>query len=58
MTDKKTDRRRIFTIIQVGNLSDMPSRIYDFLLVAAVSINIFIAVFDTFDQAAPYKESI
>lgn len=58
MTDKKTDRRRIFTIIQVGNLSDMPSRIYDFLLVAAVSINIFIAVFDTFDQAAPYKGSI
>ena len=55
MTDKKLNRKRIFTIIQVGNLSDMPSRTYDFLLVAAVSINIFIAVFDTFDQAAPYK---
>ena len=58
MTDKKLNRKRIFTIIQVGNLSDMPSRTYDFLLVAAVSTNIFLAVFDTFDQAAPYKESI
>ena len=48
------NRRRIFTIIQVGNLSDMPSRAYDFSLVIAVALNIFIAIFDTFPQADPY----
>ena len=49
------DRRRIFTIIQVGNLSDFPSRAYDISLVIAVAVNIFIAIFDTFEQAAPYE---
>ena len=49
------DRRRIFTIIQVGNLSDFPSRAYDISLVIAVAVNIFIAIFDTFEQVAPYE---
>ena len=49
------DRRRIFTIIQMGNLSDFPSRAYDISLVIAVAVNIFIAIFDTFEQAAPYE---
>ena len=52
------NRRRIFTIIQVGNLSDMPSRAYDFSLVIAVALNIFIAIFDTFPQADPYERII
>lgn len=52
------NRRRIFTIIQVGNLSDMPSRAYDFSLVIAVAVNIFIAIFDTFPQADPYERII
>ena len=37
-------RRRIFTIIQVGNLEDIPSRAYDISLVVAVAINIFIVL--------------
>ena len=48
-------RKRIFTIIQVGNLSDFPSRAYDISLVIAVAVNIFIAIFDTFPQADPYE---
>lgn len=52
------NRKRVFTIIQVGNLSDLPSRAYDFSLVIAVGVNIFIAIFDTFPQAEPYKEFI
>ena len=51
-------RRRIFTIIQVGNLEDIPSRAYDISLVVAVAINIFIALFDTFPEAEPYRNWI
>ena len=49
------NRKRTFTIIQVGNLSDFPSRAYDISLVIAVAVNIFIAIFDTFPQADPYE---
>ena len=49
------NRKRAFTIIQVGNLSDFPSRAYDISLVIAVAVNIFIAIFDTFPQADPYE---
>ena len=52
------NRKRIFTIIQVGNLSDFPSRAYDFALVIAVAVNIFIAIFDTFQEADPYEKAI
>ena len=52
------NRKRLFTIIQVGNLSDFPSRAYDFSLVIAVAINIFIAIFDTFPEADPYEKII
>ena len=52
------NRKRIFTIIQVGNLSDFPSRDYDFALVIAVAVNIFIAIFDTFQEADSYEKAI
>ena len=52
------NRKRIFTIIQVGNLSDFPSRAYDFALVIAVAVNIFIAIFDTFQEADSYEKAI
>lgn len=52
------NRKRIFTIIQVGNLSDIPSRTYDISLVVAVVINIFIALFDTFPESTPYERLI
>ncbi len=47
-------KKRIFTIIQVGSRSDIPSRIYDIALVVAVLVNIFIALFETFPQSAPF----
>lgn len=52
------NKKRVFEIIQVGNLSDVPSRAYDIFLVAAVAVNIFIALFDTFPQADPYQSLI
>lgn len=47
-------RKRIFTIIQVGNRDDIPSRAYDIFLMIAVLLNFAIAVFDTFPKAANY----
>ncbi|MGN0658410.1 MAG: ion transporter [Emergencia sp.] len=54
----RINRKRIYTIIQVGNLSDFPSRLYDFILVIAVVINIIIAIFDTFPASQAYKAQI
>jgi voltage-gated potassium channel len=51
-------KRRIFTIIQVGNASDIPSRAYDIALMIAVFLNIFIAIFDTFPQSEAYESLI
>jgi APA family basic amino acid/polyamine antiporter len=37
-------RKRVYTIIQVGNLNDIPSRTYDIVLMIAVLLNLFIAI--------------
>ena len=52
--DTINKKKRVFTIIQVGSRSDIPSRVYDLALVTAVLVNIFIALFETFPESAPY----
>lgn len=47
-------KKRIFAIIQVGNVNDIPSRVYDISLIIAILLNLFIAVFETFPQSALY----
>lgn len=54
----KNTKERICTIIQIGKLTDFVSRAYDLLLIAAIAVNIFIAIFDTFPQSIPYKSEI
>ncbi|SCJ96145.1 MlotiK1 channel [uncultured Eubacterium sp.] len=49
-------KKRIFTIIQVGSIDDIPSRTYDIALMFAVAVNIFIAIFETFPQSSPYLD--
>lgn len=49
-------KKRIFTLIQVGSIDDIPSRTYDIALILAVVINIFIAVFETFPQSHQYLD--
>ena len=51
-------RRRVFKIIQAGYMEDKPSIIYDFTLMGAILINLFIAVFDTFPESAQYQTMI
>ena len=43
-------RRRIFDIIQIGNTSDLPSRLFDFLLAAVILVNITAMFLETFGE--------
>ena len=47
-------KKRIFDIIQIGNMDDWPSRLFDFTLIAMILANLFIAIYSTFDSSEPY----
>jgi voltage-gated potassium channel len=47
-------KKRIFSIIQIGNDEDLISRLFDFVSMVMILANLFIAIFETFDQSAPY----
>ncbi|MBQ9064113.1 MAG: ion transporter [Blautia sp.] len=42
-------KKRIFDIIQIGNVSDIPSRAFDIFLVIVILLNITVMVLQTFD---------
>lgn len=48
-------KRRIFDIIQIGNKQDLPSAAFDFFIVFVIFLNLFVTLFDTFDEAQPDK---
>lgn len=52
MNNKK---KRIFDIIQIGYAGDVASRTFDIAITVAIIINLFIAIFDTFEQSIPYQ---
>lgn len=43
-------KRRIFDIIQIGNRDDLPSRLFDYFIVAVILLNITIVFLGTFDE--------
>ncbi len=47
-------KKRIFDIIQIGNRNDWPSRLFDIVLIVLILLNLFIAIFATFDSSRPY----
>lgn len=49
-------RKRVFEIIQVGYDEDWASRAFDISLMIMIVLNLFIAIFMTFDQSAPYMD--
>ncbi len=51
---QEAGRRRIFDIIQIGYDEDWPSRAFDLTLMLMILINLFIAVYATFDSSEPY----
>lgn len=46
-------RRRIFDIIQIGNTEDLPSRIFDWFIIAVIILNILTMFMQTFDELKP-----
>lgn len=47
-------KKRIFDIIQIGNKNDLPSRLFDFLIVTVIIVNILVLFLGTFEQFLPY----
>ena len=46
-------KKRIFDIIQIGNTEDVPSRMFDWFIVAVIILNILTMFLKTFDAMAP-----
>lgn len=51
-------KKRIFDIIQIGYAGDVASRTFDIAITAAIIINLFIAIFDTFEQSITYQPEV
>ncbi len=47
-------KKRIFDIIQIGKRDDWPSRLFDLALIFMILLNLFIAIFATFEASRPY----
>ena len=52
---KKTLKRRIFDIIQIGNKDDFISRSFDWFIVTIIILNILTVFLDTFDELTRFK---
>ena len=51
-------RRRVFDIIQIGKLNDIPSRAFDIFIVLTILTNITLMFLETFDAMEPYMDII
>ena len=51
-------KKRIFEVIQIGNVSDTPSRAFDDILIVAIILNIILMFMQTFDVFEPYMPAI
>jgi voltage-gated potassium channel len=49
-------KKRIFEIIQMGQLNDLPSRSFDIFIAITICLNLFVTIFGTFDESEPYKK--
>lgn len=57
-TEKKQTesmKHRIFTIIQIGQESDLVSRIFDVFIVAVILVNILVLFMETFSELSSYQ---
>ncbi|MCR5703942.1 MAG: ion transporter [Eubacterium sp.] len=53
--NKKQNRKRIFEIIQIGQRSDMISRLFDYFIVGVILVNIAVLFLETFDELSAYR---
>ena len=47
-------KRHVFDTIQIGNKHNFVSRAFDWLIVVAIFLNLFVVIFGTFSEAEPY----
>ena len=47
-------KKRVFDIIQIGNRKDFISSAFDTFIVVTIVLNLFVTLFQTFDESAPY----
>ncbi|MBQ9046629.1 MAG: ion transporter [Solobacterium sp.] len=47
-------KKRVFSIIQIGNREDLPSRAFDYFIVAVILLNIACTFLETFAVMEPY----
>ncbi len=43
-------------MIEIGNRGDIPSCVFDFFIVMTILLNLFITIFNTFAESAPYAQ--
>ena len=55
MTNSKSIRKKIFTIISIGNKTDLASRIFDIALVIVIFCNLTVTLLSTFKWWDQYK---
>lgn len=58
MKDKQKIKKRIFNIIQLGSRDEVLSTAFDIFITVAIFLNLFVTMFETFEESAPYKDAI
>ncbi len=51
-------RERIFQIIEIGKRKDVASGVFDLFIVITILLNLFITIFNTFDESALYAPTL
>ncbi len=47
-------KKKIFSIIQIGNKEDVPSTLFDYFIITVIAVNLFATLFSTFEASKPY----
>ena len=48
-------KKRVFDIIQIGQVNDLPSRAFDFFIITMILLNIAALFLRTFDELRPWS---
>jgi voltage-gated potassium channel len=48
-------KKRIFDIIQIGNVSDLPSRLFDIFITVIIAISLVVTILTTYDELGKYR---
>lgn len=52
---KKSVKKRIYDIIQIGNVGDWPSRLFDIFITVAIFVSVTVAILSTYTELSRYE---